>query len=385
MWWFLYGSAEYMSRLRRQQMDAVDASMLLLHEGFPALSQLDPADVSGFESDAALGEAAEEAFGDVLLAIDDTIRRIHSGDIGPFDMPAVVASTRPQLPPPLQDLLDEMQRDELAWEFWRDTTLTAAQIILAFFPILGPVVLALGVANVAIQTEDLLDRLTMSDAGGGGENPLGVDEPTAFEQAMLGVAAALTVAGVGPAVRALRGGGRAASTLDELAESFPDELGAYADDVTRGAAGTVPRATTSATREITTLTNVSPEILAAEVLEQYVTGSGFSGAYNAATGDWIAVASGPATRLQSGAPIETVAQFGGHAAARSALVARAGEMLPEDAFGFVVLWRGEGKLGLTWRSGTLNSRFPRNAVPDEYRDRIRQAIARETGFTVTAE
>jgi hypothetical protein len=393
MWWFLYGSANYMSRLRRQQIDAVDASMLIIHEGFPALSQLDPGDVEGFETDAALGAAAEEALTDVLLAIDDTIRDIHSGDIGPFDMPAVVESTRAELPAPQQSLLDEMRRETRAREFWRDAALTTAQVVMAFFPILGPVVLALGVASVAIQGEALLDRLQMADAGGGGENPLGVAEPTAFEQAMLGVAAVLTVAGVGPAVRSLRGGGRAASTLDDLAESVTDDLGGYADDVVddaaREAVDTVPGGTaaTAGTSEITTLTNVNAEILAPAVLERYVPGSGFSGAYNLDTGEWIALASGPETRLRSGDPIHTVSIAGGHADAEAALRARSAGIDPRRNVGFVLLWRDHGTLEIRWNSRTINARNfgGSRTAPIEFQDEIRQVIGRDTGCILLDE
>jgi hypothetical protein len=127
---------------------------------------------------------------------------------------------------------------------------------------------------------------------------------------------------------------------------------------------------------------VQAEIAAAEVLPQYAPGSGFSGAYNPATGQWVAVASGGATLL-SGRPIQTVPQLGGHAAAEASLVERTGITDTSRNVGFVLL-KGEGNtLTIRWNSGQINLRnFGDRAAPSEFRAAIREAVQRETGFEV---
>lgn len=140
--------------------------------------------------------------------------------------------------------------------------------------------------------------------------------------------------------------------------------------------------TPKVTSEITTLTNANPEIQAADVLPEYTNGSGFSGAYNADTKDWIAVASGDAS-LTSGKPIKTVAQLGGHQAAESALIARTGVKDTSKNVGFVLIKQDEKVVRITWNSGVINARnFGDRAAPQQYRDAIKEAVAKTTGFTV---
>lgn len=135
-------------------------------------------------------------------------------------------------------------------------------------------------------------------------------------------------------------------------------------------------------REITTLTNVNAEIAAADVLPRYNVGAGFSGAYNPATGQWIALASGNAT-LVSGDPVQTVDQYGGHGAAEDALTARTGIRDRSRNVGFVLVWQGNNTVRILWNSRTINERnFNDRAAPDWARAPIREAIARETGFQV---
>ena len=134
--------------------------------------------------------------------------------------------------------------------------------------------------------------------------------------------------------------------------------------------------------ELTTLTNVEAEIAAADVLPQYVPGSGFSGVYNPATGQWVAKASGDAS-LVSGQPIRTVPRRGGHAPAEANLMARIGITDTSGNVGFVLL-REEGNiLRIRWNSGQINLRnFGNSAAPLEYRAAIRESIQRETGWEV---
>jgi hypothetical protein len=136
------------------------------------------------------------------------------------------------------------------------------------------------------------------------------------------------------------------------------------------------------TSEITTLTNASPEIVAGDVLAQYTPKSGFSGAYNPASGQWVAVASGDAS-LISGRPIQTVPVLGGHATAEAALIQRTGVADVSQNVGFVVIWEGNGTVRVTWNSGTINLRnFGDRAAPAAMRPAIRRAIENTTGCRV---
>jgi len=135
--------------------------------------------------------------------------------------------------------------------------------------------------------------------------------------------------------------------------------------------------------EITTLTNVDPEIASADVLSRYNTDAGFSGVYDPTTGQWIALASGDAS-LVNGDPIQTVSQFGGHGEAERALVARTGATDTSRNVGFVLIWQGNNTLRIRWNSGTINLRnFGDRAAPTQYRENIRQVIeTTTTGATV---
>jgi hypothetical protein len=138
----------------------------------------------------------------------------------------------------------------------------------------------------------------------------------------------------------------------------------------------------AATSEITTLTNVSAEIPAADVLSKYTIGSGFSGAYNPATKSWVALASGDA-KLVSGGPLKTVPVLGGHANAEAALVARTGITDTSNNVGFVLSRQGENTLQIRWNSGTINTRnFGNRAAPQAYRSEIKDAVQKTTGFKV---
>ncbi|MBD2514979.1 hypothetical protein H6G93_08135 [Nostoc sp. FACHB-973] len=250
MWLFVYGSASYMQQMRQQQIEAVTASLSLFFQNFPVFSQLDAEDVvdGDYENDQALEMEAQESFAEVLLTINDTIRDIHSGDISPLDMPEAVRITRNELPPPLQTVLDEMKNSHEQFDFWLNMGLTAAEILLAFVPIIGPALaLTVGAANLAMQGEEIMDQMQMVEAGANpyGDNPLGVTGPSAFEQTMFGLTAILTAVGAGSVVQSLRGGRAAISTMEEVAEASArgsDELfegGASAvDDLVEGAAQT---------------------------------------------------------------------------------------------------------------------------------------------------
>jgi hypothetical protein len=222
MWHFVYGSANYMKRIREVQIDAVKASLSLFFQNFPVFSKLDADDVfdGDYEDDSRLEQQANRSFADVIIAIHDTIRDIHRGDKDPLDMPIAIRATRQELPASLQTVLDDMKNGHDQFRFWLNMGLTAAEIALAFIPVIGPVLaLGVGVANLAIQGEEIMDRMEMAEVGANpyGNNPLGVTEPSAFEQTMFGVTAILSVVGAGSIVSSLRGGRASVTAMEEVA------------------------------------------------------------------------------------------------------------------------------------------------------------------------
>lgn len=146
----------------------------------------------------------------------------------------------------------------------------------------------------------------------------------------------------------------------------------------------IEQATTKAAEhsEITTLTNVEAEIAAADVLPQYKPGSGFSGVYDPSSGQWIALASGDASLL-TGKEIQTVSQYGGHAAAERALVEKTGASAMNENVGFVVIWEGDNVVRIRWNSRSINARnFGDRAAPLRFRKAIRDVVQRDTGCRV---
>jgi hypothetical protein len=119
---------------------------------------------------------------------------------------------------------------------------------------------------------------------------------------------------------------------------------------------------------------------------QYKPGSGFSGAFNPDTGDWVAVASGDSQLANPDPddPITTVPQFGGHRAAED--VIRPGNGTKKNnSVGFVIVYNGDGEAELRWRSASLNRRnFGDREAPEEYKDAIREAVKKScSGVTIS--
>lgn len=132
----------------------------------------------------------------------------------------------------------------------------------------------------------------------------------------------------------------------------------------------------------TTLTNLASDVATPDVLAQYNLDSGFSGVYNSATGDWVALASRDAS-LMNGQAIQTVPQFGGHASAEAALLARTRMTNTSRNIGFTLIKEGPSTLRIRWNSGQINSRnFGDRAAPIASRAALREAISRETGYEV---
>jgi hypothetical protein len=135
---------------------------------------------------------------------------------------------------------------------------------------------------------------------------------------------------------------------------------------------------TTAKSEVSRLANAGAEMPAGDAIRRYNIGSGFSGAYDPQTGRFVALASGDAT-LANGQPVQTVPQFGGHAAAEGAL----GAADPRKNVGFVVIWEGSDTVRIRWNSRTINERnFGTPAAPMEVRPAIKAAVGAATRCTV---
>jgi hypothetical protein len=105
----------------------------------------------------------------------------------------------------------------------------------------------------------------------------------------------------------------------------------------------------------------------------YKPGSGFSGAFNPDTGDWVAVASGDAalSNPDPNDPITTVPQFGGHREAENNLPSGR----DRTNVGFVIVYNGDGEAEVRWNSRTINQRnFGDRTAPDTHRKAIVDAI-----------
>jgi hypothetical protein len=134
--------------------------------------------------------------------------------------------------------------------------------------------------------------------------------------------------------------------------------------------------------EVTTLTNVSPDISASNALSEYNVDSAFSGIYHPPTKQWMALASEGAS-LKTAQPISTVAQFGGHAQVERALVTKTGLVNVRENVAFVLILENANTLRIKWNSISVNQRnFGDRAAPRHYRAIIMEAIRNETGYRV---
>jgi hypothetical protein len=209
-WLWAIGASQALIELRDQQIAGIRLAISEVYTRFPLFAQLAPSGVGtrGLASDQALLESSRLAYQRVLRKVDDAIHSIATDDIHPFDLPKAVESTRAGKPPAVQQALDEAIERHGRNRFWLNLTLTVAEILLCFIPVVGPA-LALGLGAVALgmSVEDMLDRLTVGRASTDPyDNPVGVSEPSGFEWVMTGVAGILLAfGGVGIARSAMRG------------------------------------------------------------------------------------------------------------------------------------------------------------------------------------
>jgi hypothetical protein len=110
-------------------------------------------------------------------------------------------------------------------------------------------------------------------------------------------------------------------------------------------------------------------------IKQYTSGSGFSGAFNPDTGEWVALASGNAklTDPDPANPIEVVDQYGGHEDAEEVLMP-GNDLQKNNNVGFVIVWK-DGKAEVKWNSRTINRRNHGNrTAPETHRAAIIEAV-----------
>jgi hypothetical protein len=218
-WNFIWGASRALERELSQQRVGVMAATGKVYETYPMFLELSAERVvgNGYRTDDMLWFAASRAFGKAVLNIEDAIRSIATGSIHPYDLPRACQVTRENLPEPLKPALDEAIRSRANTLFWRNLGLTAAEIMVAFIPVVGPALaLTLGTIQMGLQLEDILDRSMLADLSAiPSENPLGVQGVSTFEWVMFGVTAVLSAVGAAQVARQLSRAGR----LGKLAKS----------------------------------------------------------------------------------------------------------------------------------------------------------------------
>jgi hypothetical protein len=121
--------------------------------------------------------------------------------------------------------------------------------------------------------------------------------------------------------------------------------------------------------------------LSGAALEDFPSGSGFSGAYDVKTGRFQALPSGD-TRLATGeVPPNLVVRNGGHGDASELLTAVQGAADSGEHMGFTMVLREDGSILVKWKSGQLQG----GNVPVRYRQAILDAIAKVTGRIARTE
>ena len=112
-------------------------------------------------------------------------------------------------------------------------TLMAAEILIAFIPVVGPVLaLMLGAAVMGIQYEDMGDRMILSSGGNNPyANPLGVKEPSGFEKVMMSVGAILLMFGAFVVAKSLASGTRGTTAVTGAIDEGSEALARNVDDL----------------------------------------------------------------------------------------------------------------------------------------------------------
>ena len=158
--------AEELVRWRQRQLNGVIMAINEVYMNFPLFRNLSSETVEHGEelvTNQGLARAAENAYVELLNNIDEAIVLIGSGDISAFDLPEAVNHTRQSLPENVRQEFERILHNHEISQFWTHMGWTAAQIIVAFVPVVGPAIAAgIGVASTASNIESLLDRVTLA-------------------------------------------------------------------------------------------------------------------------------------------------------------------------------------------------------------------------------
>ncbi|MFL5496200.1 MAG: DUF4157 domain-containing protein [Gemmatimonadales bacterium] len=196
---FTFNMARYLADWRRTQVKGLGVALGQVYEAFPFFGVLKPEEVHQDWTEGDFQREVRKAYTELLKRVDQAIVEIGSEDIDPFDLPAPVQSVKQSLNAAQRSILEKTMQDREVKKFWINMGLALAMAV--FLPVLGPAGLvigaAVGAAQLALDVEDALDRLTVSEASASPEGDLlGVSAPSKFEWAMLGVQAALIAADV---------------------------------------------------------------------------------------------------------------------------------------------------------------------------------------------
>ncbi|MEM7678770.1 MAG: hypothetical protein AAF449_22540, partial [Myxococcota bacterium] len=121
---------------------------------------------------------------------------------------------------------------------------------------------------------------------------------------------------------------------------------------------------------------------ASEVLDEFKPGSGFSTVYNRATGEFIALPSEGAQRVDGG-DVDVVPRRGGHRYTEAALREQMGDSMDASQnVGLAIVLRDDGDLNVGWTSGQINTRnygVSDRQAPSEFHEEILEALHQATG------
>jgi hypothetical protein len=221
----VHNVAEHQVAWREKQIRGIDASIQALYKAYPLLTQWEdflsmPDIVVLSHDDNDVMKLVAAAYKTLLAKVDGAIARIGKGDPDAFDLPEPTQQTRQSLSPELQKELDEILKKREVNKFRNELITAGAGLALLFIPVIGPVLAAaVGVASLAMDLDDMIDRAAI---GGAADNPehvmLGVSAPKDYEWAMLAVQATLTAFDLGSLAKEMKLG---AAAEHAAAEAHP--------------------------------------------------------------------------------------------------------------------------------------------------------------------
>jgi len=198
--------AKDLVKWRQSQINEVARVLYQLYETFPFFAKADIDDILASTSEDQVAEQTQNAYRKLMVAIDEAIVEIGSGDIHPFDLPEAVKLTIEALPADLQKYARQAIAHHKVVEFWKTMGITALQAAIAFIPVVGPFIAAgIGVVQFGADLESMLDKSTLAASSNQpGKGMLGVEGPSTGEWAMMIAMAAMTIADLRAGVSIVR-------------------------------------------------------------------------------------------------------------------------------------------------------------------------------------